>query len=347
MNRIILAIRFLALSLVLGLFSNVCGAQQEGAAPVPTGRTEETNSQDLLRSYLQLQEQVHAIQLAVEHSQQRVEAATAQSARTVNDRLDSIENALGAQRARELDAVKSSNDAQQKSNSVMLIVAGSFATVGFAAMVFMAYFLWRTIQRLAEISAVLAPRQFSSRPAIAALGPGEGVQPVEISEQSDRRLLGAIDRLEKRIREMEHTARAPLIEESPVKPEPQSVPANGSNGRALNGEHQTAGSEDLSATLLVGKGKSLLNLEDAEGALECFEKALAIEPTNAEALVKKGSALEKLRRLDEALECYNRAILADGSMTIAYLYKGGLCNRMGRAQDALDCYEKALHAQET
>ena len=340
MNRMAFALRCLAMCLALASPSFIHGATNE-ALPAPTGRTDDTNTLEMLRSNAQLQTELYAAQLNLEHW-----AALAR-------RLDAIEQAqtlqsktLSDQRSREVES-------QEKSNMVMLIVAGSFATIGFAALVLMAYFLWRTIQRLAELSAALpAARPFNPRPVLAALGPGEsGLVNVEPAEQTNQRLLGAIDRLERRIGEMEHTAQPPLKDAEPAGVEfrVSGSPANGKpSGHAPNGndsdESETA--EGAQVALLLGKGQSLLNLDDADGALACFEQALALQPRHAEALVKKGAALEKLRKLDEALDCYNEAIAADGSMTIAYLYKAGLCNRLERPRDALECYEKALRTQE-
>ncbi len=90
----------------------------------------------------------------------------------------------------------------------------------------------------------------------------------------------------------------------------------------------------------------MLNMDNAEGALACFDEILALDANHTEALVKKGSALERLRKLNEAIECYDKAIAADASMTIAWLYKGGLFNRMERFSEALECYEQALRTQE-
>ncbi|MGD0059838.1 MAG: tetratricopeptide repeat protein, partial [Verrucomicrobiia bacterium] len=70
------------------------------------------------------------------------------------------------------------------------------------------------------------------------------------------------------------------------------------------------------------------------------------DPTNAEAFVKKGMALEHLGTLDEAIDCYDRAIALDNSMTMAYLSKGGVFNRLERYGEALQCYEQALRAQQ-
>jgi tetratricopeptide (TPR) repeat protein len=99
-------------------------------------------------------------------------------------------------------------------------------------------------------------------------------------------------------------------------------------------------------SVLLGKGLSMMNLDNARAAAACFDEVLAIEPHNAEAWVRKGAALEKLQQLDEAIECYDHAIAANSSLTIAYLHKGGLFNRMERFNEALECYEKALRTQE-
>ena len=89
----------------------------------------------------------------------------------------------------------------QSSNKVMLIVAGLFAALGLLAMVFMAYFQWRTINRLAEISAALpVAHALGAGPPVAALGAGDAhLVTVGPPEQSSQRLLGALERLEKRI----------------------------------------------------------------------------------------------------------------------------------------------------
>jgi len=97
--------------------------------------------------------------------------------------------------------------------------------------------------------------------------------------------------------------------------------------------------------LELGKGQSLLNLDQAGQALECFEKVLAEQPNNTDALLRKGMALEKLQEWERALECYDRVIVLDSSVTVAHLYRGGVCNRLERHREALESYEKALNAE--
>ena len=97
----------------------------------------------------------------------RGDVAVAESAKGFAARLQGIEQALAQQRAQELEVMRSSN-------KVMLIIAGLFAVLGFLAMLFMAYFQWRTINRLAEISATLPlAHSFASGSSLAALGTTE------------------------------------------------------------------------------------------------------------------------------------------------------------------------------
>jgi tetratricopeptide (TPR) repeat protein len=252
-----------------------------------------------------------------------------------------------------MEALHDTNTSIQKSNQVMLTVAGIFAAIGFIAMFLTAYFQWRTIHRLAEISAAIPVQQPLAPASANLLAAGERNQLTAGSAESPSvRLLGAIDRLEKRILELEHTAQPALQPAS--SPAGTSAPASAAGGQTHQGNGQPPAQNELQSpsensariTLMLGKGQVLLDLNNAEEALACFNEVLALDSNHTEALVKKGTALEKLEKLDEAIECYDRAIAADSSMTIAYLYKGGLFNRMERFNEALECYEQALRTQE-
>ncbi len=292
-----------------------------------TNQIEAASPQEILRTYLQLQEQLHAAQLAIEDNRKEADQAAAHHAEILANRLKVIEEALASQRTREMETM-------QSSNRVMLIVAGTFATLGFLAMLVMTYFQWRTVSRLAEISTMPLGRGLKAPEPLAALDGGHGsVVTVSPSDDSNVRLLGAIDRLEKRLLELEHNNTTTLPEKSDV---PRT---NGGNSPAI---HESG--NDLEA--ILGRGQSFLNMDRPEDALACFDDALKQIPNHPEALVKKGIAFEHLRRLEDAMECYNKAIAADGLSTMAYLHKGALCNRLERHTEALECYENALRTQE-
>jgi tetratricopeptide (TPR) repeat protein len=300
--------------------------------------TDSTISNDTLRVYLQLQEQIREAQLAIERTRRESESAAVKNAELLANRLSDIERSVAAQR-----------EAMQSTGKFMLTVLGIFAGTGFLGIVLTAYFQWRTVSRLTDS----APRPAPTRdllPAIAALGTGESQLMVpDMARQTNTALLGAVERLEKRLRELERAVRLPLAE--PVE---------------KNGDHpETTVSVDATATStattssasikpetaarikqLLDDGQALLNQDKVPEAIEHFDEALQLDPNSTDALVKKGTALEKMRKLTEAIECYDRAIALDGSMTIAYLYKGGLYNRMERFSEAVECYEQALRTQE-
>ena len=71
----------------------------------------DTNAQETLRAYLQLQEQLHLTQLAVEQNRREASEMAAQNSEALAGRLQTIEKALESQRTRELEAMRSSNRA--------------------------------------------------------------------------------------------------------------------------------------------------------------------------------------------------------------------------------------------
>ena len=322
-------------------------AAETNTPPAVAGSIGETNSQEILRAYLQLQEQLRSTQLAIEQNRKEAREAAAQNAEVLSERLRGIEQALATQRSRELEAMQSSNRA-------MLMVAGAFAGVGCLVMMLGAYFQWRTTQGLTGLTGIL-PRALPSSPTLAALGPGEtqlvGGGP---AGQSSLRLLGALEQLEKRIYELEHTTRTPLNDPLTTGDDakggpPQRETETGlprANGKSAERGESADSENHARVEMLLGKGISMLNLDQAEAAIECFDEVLALDPQNAEVLVRKGLALERLQLLDKAIECYDGAIAANGSLTVAYLHKGGLFNRMQRYDEALACYEQALRTQE-
>jgi hypothetical protein len=337
----------------------------EGAAGLSaTGKVDDVISPET-RGLLQLQQQVRETQIAVDRNRkestesalQTTEALTVDMKATTElaNRMRTLEESLNTQRSHELDLM-------QGQNRTMLIVAGVFATFGFVALFMMGYFQWRTVSRLAEISAILPPSGFPLpaqrlRPALMS---GDSVISAPAHTQNDNSgLLETIARLQTRIQELEHASiphrtngHGEHDEEAAVTDalgngQPAQVDANRTAEHILPsaaGTKDTAESAGVMSQLT--KGQSLLDIDKAEEALACFEEALVLEPDHAEALVKKGAALERLRKLNEAIDCYDRAIKADSTMTIAYLYKGGLCNRMERFNEALQCYEQALRTQE-
>jgi len=297
---------------------------------VSTPPAADAATQAVVNSNLQIQEQLHATLLAIASSRQQAEAEAATNTAALTARIQALEQTIADQRASEVEAAR-------KTQQLALFMAGTFGLIGLGIMLLMVYFQWRVFTQLIKIS--------TWQPSGLALGNHRALPLVEAAnelatparaavESSNARLLGAVERLEKRILELEQVARAPL-------PGPTAPSAAGENGAPSDANDR----EECVANLIT-EGQSLLSANEPQKALECFDVALQLEPKHAEALVKKAGALERLGRLDDAIACYDHAIEADGSMTIAYLHKGGLFNRMARYDEALRCYEQALQTQE-
>src|SRR5437660_1605918 len=128
MNFISKTIRtVLIVTLLLSPSARLALAANNAPSITPTGRTDETNSADMMRAYLQLQEQVHATQLAIERNRQQADEMAAKTQEALSGRLKAIEDSLIAQRSGELQAVQSSNHS-------MLLLAGMFAAIALLAM---------------------------------------------------------------------------------------------------------------------------------------------------------------------------------------------------------------------
>ena len=249
----------------------------------------------------------------------------------LEQRLGLVERMLQAQRQSELETVHSSYRA-------LVIVAGILGGVVLAGILCAVVVLTRAMNRLSELALRLpvsgwAPSQHLPGLAANQLLPGAFSQ----AEQINAKFMGTVERLEKRILEMEQLGgqQLPAALENPVPTHPSPTTAA-----------KPVGEESVPQfSVLIGRGQALLNLGQVEEALHCFDRAITLDPGSADALIKRGMALEKLHKMEQALDSYDRAIAADSSMTLAYLHKGAVCNRLQRFQEALACYEKALKTE--
>ncbi len=299
------------------------------AAPPPAGAEAlqasqaDTNSQFIANALFQVEALVRSNQLALEQNAREARETAARNADALARGLQQVESAYVAQQ--QALAARSSHDLQtvQRSNRTTLLVAGGLGMLACVALGIMSWLQWRIARAWSGMTAL-----WSGSPPGAA----------GAVQDSNRRLLGAMERLETRLQQLERGV-------TPALKAP-----NGSQSKEGNGgpgpEFAEAAEEPGRIASLLGEGKTRLKENDLESALRCFEEVLVLAPNHGEALVKKGAALERLQKLNEAFECYDRAIAADQSMTIAYLHKGGLCNRLERFKEALECYEKALRTQE-
>jgi len=293
--------KFLAVGAGLLLAINVFAGDTN---PAPSSA-----SDDVSDNYLEIQEQIHATQLAIAASQQAATDSAKSNADVLAARLDSLEQTVATQHSADADAAR-------KMQQLTLFLAGAFGLAGLGIMLLMVYFQWRAFTQLAQLAA----------PSQAAIANADAVHQLAAPgratvESSNARLLDAVGQLEKRINELE-------------------------GGQKFLPEIAAGKSIPNSATDPLADTQKFLDANQPQLALEAVDKFLASHADNAEAFVKKAVVLEKLGRNDEALAMCDRAIAADGALAIAHLHKGGLLNRLRRYDEALDCYERALVAQE-
>jgi tetratricopeptide (TPR) repeat protein len=326
----LLLLVFLAVSQVLLRSQDLRVEESSVAAPVALALSNSIAEIDaqLLKNFLLLQDQLRNTQRAVEQGREQAASDAKRADDLMTARINLVEQSLTAQRAQELVAL-------QESTRTVITIASVITGTGLLVVLFAGFAQVRAMTRLTEVSRQLSialPAAHLSEGASHALLPGR-----EFIQAANANLLDAINRLERRLEEMETKVSgtssltnghkqitAPLAS---VAPNPQS----GANSQFVT---------------LLGKGQALMNLDKAEEALDHFDEALRLEPRNVEAWIKKGTALERLQRTDEAIVAYDQAIAVDGSVATAYLFKAGVYNRQKKYAEALQCYEKALGAQQ-
>jgi tetratricopeptide (TPR) repeat protein len=310
------------------------------------------------------------------------------AAEGLDGRLKAIEQSLASQRSVEVQAV-------QNSNRVMLLLGGMFAAIALIAMFLMAFFQWRTINRLAEISATASAGGFafgSGRP-VAALGPGDvhsvTVAPVEhqnpgAAERARAGLLSAVERLEKRIHELEHTAQPPLNE--PKSDGPATEPKTDATSNELktdsaasdlnsgssaseiktdssNGDRDLASpSPEPKAIASEQEGASLTNdfakspapndiltdtpthVNSENGAPIPAQPVTAAETGRITGLIGKGQSLLNVDKAEEALACFDEVLTLDAQNAEALVKKGTALERLRKLEEAIECYNRAIVA---
>lgn len=348
-------------------------------SPAKSTNLEDMSQAELLKSYLQVRDQLIATQLAIANNRAEAEANARVQAAAIAEKLESIKSAMEAERQRQqvetlrLNAERERQQIEsQRSNRTMLWVAVSFGALGLLAMLFMPLIQWRAINRMAEMN---SGRALAPAPQALLAAESDSLPGATIS-LSNQRLMSVIERMEKRIFELEHTATPPPATPaagtelpSPNGNGAQSVTNASPNHTTVTHGHgaretsagapapstvtletplrSTPLAEDATrVSVLLGKGKFLLSTNKAKDAVTCYDEVLKLEPQNAEALVKKGAALERLKQDEAAIRCYEQAIQVNRKMTLAYLSKAGICNRLGRYEEAMECYEQALEMEE-
>jgi len=300
--------------------------------------TNDLRSDMVTSGLLQIQEQLHNTQLALQENQQLSAALSRNSSDLMAAHLQSLEQTFNAT----LIAQKNEADDSHKALEWTLLLTGVMGLAGLGLLLWMVNLQSRAFAQLTRISAqqsaVMA--NLSSVREIAA--PARAVV-----DSSNARLLEAVGELKERISELEGGGKTVVQIPKSNAITHGNGHGNGSTSSTTNGNSLGNGNGAGKAKAeLLAEGQKYLDEDEPRQALEIFDRYLGAHPDDADALLKKADALQKVGRNDEALAHYNRVIAADSTLAVAHLQKGGLLNRLRRYDEALNCYEQALQAQE-
>jgi chemotaxis protein methyltransferase CheR len=96
---------------------------------------------------------------------------------------------------------------------------------------------------------------------------------------------------------------------------------------------------------LFANGVSLLQQESFSEAAAVFDKLLPQMPADADAILGLGQFHLASGRLDNALDCYNRALAIDDLLQDGYYLRGLLLEMSDRESEAIAEYRKAILLQ--
>ena len=77
-------------------------------------------------------------------------------------------------------------------------------------------------------------------------------------------------------------------------------------------------------------------------AIACYRKAIELDPKHAETYYNLGSALHGKGKVDEAIECFHKAIELDPKHAKAHANLVLALHGTGKVEEAIDCYLKAI-----
>ncbi|CAD8055916.1 unnamed protein product [Paramecium primaurelia] len=96
------------------------------------------------------------------------------------------------------------------------------------------------------------------------------------------------------------------------------------------------------AERLLNEGVALYNLNKYQDAIECYDKAISINPNDDITWTNKGFALNNLNKYKDAIESFDKAISINPKDDITWTNKGLALNNLNKYQDAIECYDEAI-----
>ena len=95
-------------------------------------------------------------------------------------------------------------------------------------------------------------------------------------------------------------------------------------------------SKEKISSIFVLISEAYYILGEFQSALDSSNEAVKWNPRNAMAYNKKGVALTYLERDNEAVECFDKALDIDPGLAAAWMHKGNALDFSGHHKEALD-----------
>jgi tetratricopeptide (TPR) repeat protein len=261
-----------------------------------------TNNDTVMNGYLQIQEQLHATQMAIEEIRAAGAVDAKRNADTIAARLESLEQSVAAQRNADTESAR-------RTQQLTLLLAGAFGLAGLGIMALMFYFQWRAFTRIAEISAQQNAALANAGAVHQLAAPGRAAVAT-----SNSRLLDVVGQLERKIIELENgsslLAEAAGTKSIDLLAEGQTLLDAGQPHKALEVFDRLLAAHPDHAETLVKKSAALEKLGRIPAALDACDRAIARDSGFTLAFLQKGGLLNKLSRHDEALDCFEQGLLA-------------------------------------
>lgn len=97
-----------------------------------------------------------------------------------------------------------------------------------------------------------------------------------------------------------------------------------------------------SPILFINRGVARMEINDRQGAIDDFDKAINMNPLDARAYINRGALMAERHHNEEALEDFTKAIDINPQSHIAYFNRGKLFAGMGDEKRAIWDIEKAV-----
>ncbi|MDR1918248.1 MAG: tetratricopeptide repeat protein [Tannerellaceae bacterium] len=91
----------------------------------------------------------------------------------------------------------------------------------------------------------------------------------------------------------------------------------------------------------LDEGRALYNKGEYEDAMDCYDKAIALDPDDAFVWHYKGIALDCIERYTEAITCYDKTLELKPDDIYVWILKGELLCKLKEYQEASKCFRKS------